>query len=92
MKFKLGDYCIASIRDGQSEHKKDEAIENMDANEILIVYRHDVYTHYYAVPFSKKEFVGNQLLEFFYDDNYDYTDEQLKDFKELYPQFFKAQV
>jgi hypothetical protein len=90
--FEIGNYCIASVRDGQSEHKKDKALEERDINTILVIYRHDVYTYYYAIPKSFKKNIPNSLLNFFYDDNYDYTDEQLNDFKMSYSEYFNEEV
>ena len=89
-KFDLADYCIATVRDGQSTYKKDEAINNMDINDVLIVYKDDVWSYYYAVPLNLEKKAGEKLLEFFYSDNYDYSDEKLQDFKSLYPNIFKA--
>jgi hypothetical protein len=84
----LSNYLIAELRDGSNPYKKDQAIENMDINTILVVYRDDVYTYYYSVPLKLKNKVGFALLEFFYQDNHDYSDEKLQDFKDEYSEFF----
>jgi len=88
-KFKLCDYSIAVVRDGQSEYHKDQRLIEIESDRVLVVYRHDVYTYYYSVPVSKINLVGNELLEFFYKDNYDYSDEDLIEFKCKYQEFFK---
>ena len=88
-KFQLADYIIAQVRDGQAEYNKDEAIKKMEKDYLLVFYRHDVYSYFYSVPSLYKNQIANELLEFFYSDNHDYTEEKLNDFKESYPCFFK---
>lgn len=88
-KFELADYIIAQLRDGQSKYDKDKAITEMDKDYIFVYYRHDVYSYFYSVPPMYKNEIANELLEFFYSDNYDYNDQKLLEFKESYPEFFK---
>jgi hypothetical protein len=86
--FRLSNYAIAKVRDGQSQHEKDKALINMPPDNELVVYRHDVYTYYFSVPCVLMNKVGFELLEFFYQDNYDYSDEKLNNFKEEYKKYF----
>lgn len=88
MRFKLNDYFIAKVRDGESERKKNAALSNVSSDDLVVVYNHDVYTYYYAVPVANKSEIGGEILELFYKDNYDYSDEQLEDFKIKYSEFF----
>ena len=85
---KLSDYFVLEVRDGKS-YDLESYTSEMCSSEELVIYRHDVWTYFYIVPKSKLKKVGYDLLEFFYEDNYDYTDEQLADFKNEYPNIFK---
>jgi hypothetical protein len=85
--FKLAYYLVLEVRHGQS-YDLEIYTQKMCSSEELIVYRDDVWTYYYIVPKSKLKNAGLELLEFFYQDNHDYTDEQLIDFKSEYPNIF----
>lgn len=87
--FSLNEYYIGKVRDGASQSfELREAIKESKDDEILVVYREDVHTYYYLVPARHKDQIGGELLELFYSDNYDYTDEMRQDFIENNSQFF----
>ena len=85
--FKLAYYLVLEVRDGK-DYDLEIHTQKMCSSEELIVYRNDVWTYYYIVPKSKLKNDGLELLEFFYQDNHDYTDEKLIDFKGEYPNIF----
>lgn len=92
MRLKLNDYYIGQVRDGQNRYKIEESIKMMDQDHELVIYKDDVITYFYSIPKNKLTSFGYDLLEFFYSDNYDYTDEQLKEFKESYPSIFNNET
>jgi len=90
MKKELSDYFLVKVRQGESNYKKDKLLSQVAEFNEVVIYEHDVYKYYYAVPYYAKDIIATGLLEFFYNDNYEYTDEQLKDFKEEYKEYFEG--
>ena len=90
MKNHLSNFYIGKVRDGQNRYKIEEAISLMEEDCHLIVYKDDVTTYYYSIPERLLTTVKDNFLEIFYEDNYDYSEEHLKEFKENYPSIFKA--
>lgn len=88
-KFELWPYHLCDVRDGASNYEINKLKSEMKEDEMLIIYKHDVTTHYYAVPKHLKNKIGTELLEFFYKDNFDYTDDDLRSFKSDYPDLFQ---
>lgn len=87
--FKLNDYYLTSVRDGNTEFNKNKLVSELSVNDVLVVYKDDVTTYYYAVPSNLKAQIGSELLELFYADNCDYTNDALTDFKDNHSEYFK---
>lgn len=87
----LPKYCIGKIREGHSEFNINKALHEMELDHHLVIYRDDVYTYYFSVPNSIKNEIGHELLEFFYRDNYDYSEEMKQDFINQYPEYFEKE-